>query len=156
MDFTQELFTSRRNYEDGNVKIGHEGRLWYDSITNTIRVGDGNPGGKIVSGIRGAPRFNVVPPEDYGQVLTYHPAGWTNVYLTDLLPDVAARSVEVNLSGTTQTVDLQSLGIVQLITYRVINTSGDVVEIAKTESTTEITINSLIDMSGLRLIVVGF
>jgi hypothetical protein len=48
--FTQDLFTSRRNYADGNLRIGEIDRLWYDSLTNTIRIGDGNPGGKIVSG----------------------------------------------------------------------------------------------------------
>ena len=50
MAFTQDLFTSRRNYPDGNVRIGEIDRLWYDSLTNTIRIGDGNPGGRIVSG----------------------------------------------------------------------------------------------------------
>jgi hypothetical protein len=50
-NFTQDLFSSRRNYSDGNTRIGDKDRLWYDSITNTIRIGDGvTPGGTIVSG----------------------------------------------------------------------------------------------------------
>lgn len=49
-NFTQDFFTSRRNIGDGNVRIGERDRLWYDPITNTIRIGDGTPGGKIVSG----------------------------------------------------------------------------------------------------------
>lgn len=49
-NYTQDFLTSRRNYGDGNVRIGELDRLWYDPQTNTIRVGDGNPGGKIVSG----------------------------------------------------------------------------------------------------------
>lgn len=50
-DFVQEFFTSRQNYADGNTRIGQLDRLWYDSITNTIRISDGiTPGGIIVSG----------------------------------------------------------------------------------------------------------
>ena len=51
MAFTQDFFTSRRNYIDGNTRIGETDRLWYDKNTNTIRIGDGStPGGIIVSG----------------------------------------------------------------------------------------------------------
>ena len=51
MAFTQDLFSSRRNYADGATRIGETGRLWYDSVTNTLRVGDGHtPGGILVSG----------------------------------------------------------------------------------------------------------
>ena len=51
MAYTQDFFTSRRNYGDGTTRIGEVGRLWYDPITNTIRVSDGvTPGGIIVTG----------------------------------------------------------------------------------------------------------
>ena len=51
MAFTQDIFSSRRNYADGSTRIGETGRLWYDSETNTLRVGDGHtPGGILVSG----------------------------------------------------------------------------------------------------------
>lgn len=47
--FTQDFFTSRRNLRDGNTRIDPRDRLWYDPITNTIRIGDGvTPGGIIV------------------------------------------------------------------------------------------------------------
>lgn len=49
MSYTQDFFTSRRNLKDGNVRTDPRDRLWYDSITNTIRIGDGvTPGGIIV------------------------------------------------------------------------------------------------------------
>lgn len=49
-DFSQDFFTSRVNIDDGNTRIGQKGRLWYDSITNTIRISDGvTPGGIVVS-----------------------------------------------------------------------------------------------------------
>lgn len=50
MSFTQDFFTQRRNFGDGTTRIGEHDRLWYDAITNTIRIWDGNPGGKIVGG----------------------------------------------------------------------------------------------------------
>ena len=46
--FTQDILTRRRNTPDGNVRIGQEGRLWYDSNTNTIRVSDGETEGGIL------------------------------------------------------------------------------------------------------------
>jgi len=48
VNYTQDFFTSRRNYADGDTYVGQLDRLWYDPITNTIRVGNGLPGGKQV------------------------------------------------------------------------------------------------------------
>jgi hypothetical protein len=54
-DFTQDLFARRRNASDGNTRVVSEGRLWYDSVTNTMRVSDGHtPGGQIVTGQSGS------------------------------------------------------------------------------------------------------
>ena len=51
MSFTQDFRTQRRNYNDGETRIGEKDRLWYDSNTNTIRISDGEtPGGIAVSG----------------------------------------------------------------------------------------------------------
>jgi len=50
-NFVQELFTSRNNNSNGMTRLGELGRLWYDPITNTLRVSDGHtPGGIIISG----------------------------------------------------------------------------------------------------------
>jgi hypothetical protein len=46
----QEFFTSRNNGIDSDQYVGQEGRLWYDPITNTIRVNNGFPGGRSVVG----------------------------------------------------------------------------------------------------------
>jgi hypothetical protein len=48
--FVQKFFTSFGKYADGETRTGELNRLWYDSVTNTMRIGDGTPGGKIVSG----------------------------------------------------------------------------------------------------------
>ena len=50
MPFIQKFFTSFGNHPDGETRTGELNRLWYDSNTNTIRIGDGTSGGKIVSG----------------------------------------------------------------------------------------------------------
>ena len=45
-DFTQDFRSQRRNYQDGTTRVNQIGRLWYDSITNTLRISDGEtPGG---------------------------------------------------------------------------------------------------------------
>jgi len=55
MSFTQDFRTQRRNYEDGDTRIGEKDRLWYDGITNTIRISDGEtPGGLAVGGAGGS------------------------------------------------------------------------------------------------------
>jgi len=48
--FFQELFTSRKNYENGDTFVGQADRLWYEPVTNSIRISDGvTPGGQIVA-----------------------------------------------------------------------------------------------------------
>ena len=79
MSFTQDFFSSRRNQADGNIRIGELDRLWYDSITNTIRISNGDPGGKIVGGGGGA---NVTLPADAVGYLYDDGAGnlsWANI-----------------------------------------------------------------------------
>jgi hypothetical protein len=51
--FVQDFYTSRNNKADGTTQIGDQDRLWYDPITNTIRVWNGLPGGKIVGSGQG-------------------------------------------------------------------------------------------------------
>ena len=49
MGFTQDLFTSRRNYSDGANRVGQPGRIWYDGETGSFHVGDGvTPGGSVI------------------------------------------------------------------------------------------------------------
>ena len=75
MSFTQNFYTSRGNFGDGQTRIGENGRLWYDSTTNTIRVSDGStPGGIIVSS-------GVTNP--FNQTLnTYNDAQFANLTVT--------------------------------------------------------------------------
>lgn len=92
-NFTQDFFTSRRNFADGDSRVGETDRLWYDPKTNTIRVGDGNPGGKIVSGGGGTGAANVAV---YGQGVLLTPT------VTSL--DFTGNGIVANASGNAVTV----------------------------------------------------
>jgi hypothetical protein len=68
-DFTQDLFSSRRSIADGNTRVGTTGKLWYDSITNSIRISDGHsPGGVLVNGSGGAYTLPTATPTVIGGV----------------------------------------------------------------------------------------
>ena len=68
-DFTQDLFARRRNASDGNTRVVSAGRLWYDSVTNTLRVSDGHtPGGQIVTGQSGSYTLPTATPSVKGGV----------------------------------------------------------------------------------------
>jgi len=68
-DFTQDLFARRRNASDGNTRVVSAGRLWYDSITNTMRVSDGHtPGGQIITGQNGSYTLPTATPSVKGGV----------------------------------------------------------------------------------------
>ena len=59
MSYTQDLFSSRRNYADGNTRIGELDRIWYDPLTNTLRRGDNSTPGGIIIGFGGYIGSNV-------------------------------------------------------------------------------------------------
>lgn len=65
MAFTQDFRTQRRNYPDGETRLGEKDRLWYDPDTNTIRIGDGvTPGGNLIGGANTFKTWKVVGQED--------------------------------------------------------------------------------------------
>ena len=59
MSYTQDLFSSRRNYADGTTRIGELDRIWYDPVTNTLRRGDNSTPGGIIIGFGGYIGSNV-------------------------------------------------------------------------------------------------
>ena len=104
MAFTQDFFTSRRNQGDGETYVHQVGRLWYDSNTNTIRIGDGTPGGIIVSSATGggietdpvfvaSPAFNITNT-DITNWDTAH--GWGDHSIVGY-----ALTADINLEGGT-------------------------------------------------------
>lgn len=57
--FIQKLFTSRDNNITSDQFVGNQDRLWYDPVSNTLRVWTGNPGGKAVGGGGGGGTANI-------------------------------------------------------------------------------------------------
>ena len=102
MGYTQDFFTSRNNFGDGNTRIGKEGRLWYDSITNTIRVSDGvTPGGIVISaggGGGGGGAANISVYEE-GNLLT--------TAVTSL--DFRGNSLTASVSGSNVTITMAAI-----------------------------------------------
>ena len=49
MAFIQKFFTGYQGYNNGDSRTGELNRLWYDSVTNTIRIQlDNTPGGTAI------------------------------------------------------------------------------------------------------------
>jgi hypothetical protein len=74
-------------------------RLWYDPLTNTIRVGDGNPGGRIV-GFGGGTGGSNVTILDEGIILT------TSVESIDFV----GNGILANVTGNAVTVTVANVG----------------------------------------------
>ena len=98
--FTQDLFTSRRNYNDGNTRIGELNRIWYDPNTNTLRIGDGVTAGGVVIGGGGA-GGGAVAVSDEGSLLTSTATSFNFV----------GSGVVATVSGTDITVTIPGGGI---------------------------------------------
>jgi len=65
MPFTQDLYSGRRNYNDGSTRIGQLDRIWYDKPTHTLRISDGvTPGGLIILGGGGGSGIILVKDEN--------------------------------------------------------------------------------------------
>lgn len=97
----QEFFTSRNNgIPVGTTYVGQLGRLWYEPVTNTIRVSDGvTPGGIIVSG-GGGGGGNPIEIDYNGNIVT------SNVSLMDFV----GAGVTVTNVGNVVTINIPGGG----------------------------------------------
>ncbi len=151
--YTQDFFTSRRKYPDGNTRIGQLDRLWYDSVTLTIRVGNDTPGGRIV----GAGRLddlidtNIVNPKR-DNVLIHDGAHWANLNIGTLLVTHTA-----TLSGKIFTIGTATHTLTKIVSYKVVradNTAEVSVVIKQTGLT--FTLESNVNMNNLKFLITGF
>lgn len=102
MSYTQDFFTSRNNFGDGNTRIGQTGRLWYDSITNTIRVSDGvTPGGIIISASGGGGGTGAA------NIAVYEEGGLLTTAVTSL--NFVGNSLTASVSGSNVTVTMAAI-----------------------------------------------
>jgi len=108
--FTQDLFSSRRNNNDGTTRIGEQDRLWYEPQTNTIRVSDGITPGGIIVGSTGGGNGNVTT-NNYSNVNVAAYLSYTattgnldlgNLYISDetLGGKIANRDITLRPNGT--------------------------------------------------------
>jgi hypothetical protein len=96
VNFTQDFVSSRRNYNDGTTRVGQKDRLWYDSVTNSIRVSDGvTPGGIPVGGGSGG-----VPPGSNISLFN-NDAGYINLNSLSATGDLTYNSTNGQFSVTT-------------------------------------------------------
>lgn len=68
MAFTQDLFSSRRNQDDGNTRIGETDRIWYDSNRNGFYISDGVTPGGILIGTGGGNGNVIITGGNYSNV----------------------------------------------------------------------------------------
>ena len=95
-NFTQDFWTSRTKFVDGTTRIGQRDRLWYDPQTNTIRVGNGTPGGLIVSG--GTGTGDPVEVQNDGVTLTTEVTVLN--FATGLEATAVGNEITVNFDGS--------------------------------------------------------
>lgn len=76
--YIQRLFTSRTNNIASDEYVGDEERLWYDPVSNSLRVWTGTPGGRAVGGSGGssavADYTTVAPPPTPNGLIWFNPA----------------------------------------------------------------------------------
>ena len=171
MPFTQDLFSSRRNYGDGSTRIGQEDRIWYDKVTHTLRIGDGStPGGLIILGGGGGSGIILVKDENLiltaaasslnfigagvtatvgnpltGDVDVTIPGGIAGVAVSDEGSIVAATANSMNFVGAGVTAT--AVGNVVTVTIPAAAAASNTI-IAKDEGTTLSTAVSTLDFVG--------
>ena len=137
MAFTQDFFTSRRNFADGATRVGDKDRLWYDSGTNSIRISDGvTPGGILVGGGGGGGGIN---PGDNVSLLT-NDAGYIDLTSLSGIGDISYNNTtgEISFANTSNFITLTDISGTGDISYN--NATG---EITFNNSTGFITLTNL-------------
>jgi hypothetical protein len=96
--YIQQLFTSRNNGTDSASFVGDQDRLWYDPVSNTLRVWNGQPGGQPV-GSGGSASISVAN---------------SNVTLTNSVSsfNFVGSGVAVTAVGDAVTVDVPGAGFI--------------------------------------------
>lgn len=125
MPFTQDLFSSRRNYGDGSTRIGQLDRIWYDKTTHTLRISDGSTlGGLIILGGGGGSGIILVKDENLiltaaASSLNFIGAGVTATVGNPLIGDV-----DVTIPGGIAGVTVSDEGTIIAATANSMNFVG--------------------------------
>ena len=141
MPFTQDLFTSRRNYGDGSTRIGQEDRIWYDKVTHTLRIGDGStPGGLIILGGGGGSGIILVKDENIILTATATSINFLGAGVTATVGNPLTGDVDVTIPGGIAGVSVSDEGSIVAATANSMNFVGAGVTATATGNVVTVTI----------------
>lgn len=155
MSYTQDFFTSR-NSQSSEEKIGQEGRLWYDPVSNSIRVGDGKTIGGLFVGTGAPYQLPIATSSTLGGVKI---DGTTIVVnpetgeISSITGDayILRPATATTLGGVTigENLNVDSAGVLSAFAYTLPTASADVIGGVKVDDST-ITINENGTISALQ------
>lgn len=141
MSYTQDLFTSRRNYGDGNTRIGHLDRIWYDKVTHTLRIGDGStPGGLIILGGGGGSGIIMVKDESLILTAVANSLNFLGAGVTATVGNALTGDVDVTIPGGIAGVAVSDEGTIVAATANSMNFVGAGVTATATGNVVTVTI----------------
>ena len=141
MPFTQDLFTSRRNFGDGSTRIGQLDRIWYDKGTHTLRISDGStPGGLIILGGGGGSGIILVKDENIILTAAASSLNFLGAGVTATVGNPLTGDVDVTIPGGIAGVSVSDEGSIVAATANSMNFVGAGVTATATGNVVTVTI----------------
>ena len=141
MSFTQDLFTSRRNFTDGSTRIGQLDRIWYDKGTHTLRISDGStPGGLIILGGGGGSGIILVKDENIILTAAASSLNFLGAGVTATVGNPLTGDVNVTIPGGIAGVSVSDEGSIIAATANSMNFVGAGVTATATGNVVTVTI----------------
>ena len=141
MPFTQDLFTSRRNFGDGSTRIGQLDRIWYDKGTHTLRISDGStPGGLIILGGGGGSGIILVKDENIILTAAASSLNFLGAGVTATVGNPLTGDVDVTIPGGIAGVSVSDEGTIVAATANSMNFVGAGVTATATGNVVTVTI----------------
>jgi len=141
MSFTQDLFTSRRNYSDGSTRLGQLDRIWYDKGTHTLRISDGStPGGLIILGGGGGSGIILVKDESIILTAAASSLNFLGAGVTATVGNPLTGDVDVTIPGGIAGVSVSDEGTIVAATANSMNFVGAGVTATATGNVVTVTI----------------
>ena len=141
MPFTQDLYSGRRNYNDGSTRIGQLDRIWYDKPTHTLRISDGvTPGGLIILGGGGGSGIILVKDENIILTAAASSLNFLGAGVTATVGNPLTGDVDVTIPGGIAGVSVSDEGSIIAATANSMNFVGAGVTATATGNVVTVTI----------------
>ena len=141
MPFTQDLFSSRRNFSDGSTRIGQLDRIWYDKTTHTLRISDGStPGGLIILGGGGGSGIILVKDENIILTAAASSLNFLGAGVTATVGNPLTGDVDVTIPGGIAGVSVSDEGTIVAATANSMNFVGAGVTATATGNVVTVTV----------------